>query len=135
MNFGTKSLTLLTCQNIQVSINCHTRGAWNERTVVTANLVTVTPLIEARLPIKVRGKRLLLERDYSFVPRYSSQHNPLRVYNHIVDASMSFIKVRNYTTRSVILSKGTKLGRLTEFKKEHCHLVDEDREDVAVLAL
>lgn len=93
LNFGLRTLQLPLYQDISIPVRIVPKSQQSiNRTIIAAQLVTVLAQSAARIPVKVRGKKLPGSRDYSFRPK----GRPLRhldIYQQVTDSEPAFIQV------------------------------------------
>ena len=105
------------------------------RAVRFAALFIIFSHFNMTISIKIRGSALLDDRDYNF--KSKSDFKQLRLeeefFNHIIDAHVMIVQIRNITTKTIILFKNVKVETLQNFNEEKCyHVVFENKHLTAI---
>ena len=132
LDLGTQSAVITKCNSLKIPICCVAKPySQLQRVIKTHHACTVAPNTVMDIPIVYHGT-IPEDRDYLFEPQssYKLGHEG-GVYAHIVDASMSFVKVKNATPCPVKLSKHARLGTIVEYNGHGCYMVSPDAESLA----
>src|SRR5436190_9395222 len=70
---------------------------------------------------------LFTDQDFIFTSIYSE------VYAHLVDANIQFMHLKNNLNQSIHINFKNCLEKITEMKKKHCYLINENFHDLAAL--
>src|SRR5436190_17795534 len=57
----------------------------------------------------------------------------LKAYAHLVDANIQFMHLKNNSNQSIHINFKNCLEKITEMKKKHCYLINENSHDLAAL--
>jgi hypothetical protein len=110
-------------------------------------LIIINPLEEPRNQCKVRTlkkliilthlvvnilimlkDKLLPAVNYVFIPIYNGATKQIKeiggIYNHIVDATFSFIQIRNDSDSDITLARHVSVGYIEECEEQEIYLVD-----------
>ena len=132
LDLGTQSAVITKCNNLKIPICCiakpHSK-LW--RVIKTHHACTVAPNSVTDIPIVYHGT-IPDDRDYLFEPQACHDLGyEGGVYAHIVDASISFVKVKNTTPCPVKLAKHARLGTIVEYHGHGCYIVSPEAESLA----
>src|SRR5437762_1443924 len=72
---------------------------------------------------------LFTDQDFIFTSIY------FRTYAYLVDTNVQFVHLKNDLNQSIHINFKNCLGKITEMKKKHCYLVDENSHSLAALKL
>src|SRR5436189_873108 len=72
---------------------------------------------------------LSTDQDFIFTSIY------FRAYAYLVDANVQFMHLKNDLNQSIHINLKNCLEKITEIKKKHCYLVDENFHDLTALKL
>ena len=125
-------MTIGECKNITARINAVARGTpLIQRTIRAGTTVTVPPNSTTSIPVVYHGS-LPKDRDFLFEPKY---YHDLGfeggVYAHVVDASISFVQLRNATDHPARINRRTKLGNVIEYAQDGCYLASPEEAPLA----
>src|SRR5436190_6043732 len=67
------------------------------------------------------------DQDFIFTSIY------FRTYAHLIDANVQFVHLKNDSNQSIHINLKNCLEKITEMKKKHCYLVDENSHDLVAL--
>ena len=125
-------MTIGECDNITVRINAVARGTpLVQRTVRSKSTITVPPKSTATIPVAYHGT-LPHDRDFLFEPKYSHDLGfDGGIYAHVIDASVSFVQVRNSTEQPARINRRAKLGNIVEYTQDGCYLTSPDEAPLA----
>ena len=135
LDMGKRTITFPACSNLTASMELTPKGQRIVRAVRSASKITIPPHTCLAVPVKIRGQSLPADRDYSFEPKQDFQQLGPEggFFNHITDAHLAAVQVRNATNKPVILPKHAKVGMLRDFEEEGCyHASPDDRHLAAV---
>jgi len=132
LDLGTQEAVIAKCNRIKIPICCVAKPHSQSRRVIkTHHAVTIAPNAVMDVPVVYHGT-LPDDRDFLFEPQ--SCHNLGHeggVYAHVVDSTMSFVKVKNSTPRPVKLSRHARLGTIVEYNGHGCYMVSPEAESLA----
>ena len=132
LDLGTQSAVVTKCNNIKIPICCTVRPHSQLRQVIkTHHACTMQPNSVVDVPIMYHGT-LPDDRDFIFEPQscHKLGHEG-GVYAHIVDSTISFVRVKNTTSSPVKLSRHARLGTIVEYNGVGCHIVSPEAESLA----
>ena len=135
INMGRKSITFPACGDISAPLDITSKGTRVTRSVRSAAQLTIPANSCIAVPIKTKGGKLPVDRDYSFHPKedFRDLGPEGGFFSHITDANFSAVQVRNTSSQPYILPKNAKVGMLRDFEEEGCYLAaPEDRHLAAV---
>lgn len=129
---GKQKITIGSC-GITAKLDMKSRGQRVDRTVRALQQLTIPPHTHMAVPVKIRGKQLPDDRDYSFLPADESRLGTAGgFFAHITDAHLTAVQVRNSTNEPVIIPKNKRVGRLQDFEEEGCFLASTEDRHLAV---
>src|SRR5436190_22849700 len=67
------------------------------------------------------------DQDFIFISIYSE------AYAHLIDINIQFMHLKNNSNQSIYINFKNCLEKITEIKKKHCYLVDENFHSLAAL--
>src|SRR5216117_1776918 len=70
---------------------------------------------------------LSTDQDFIFTSIY------FRIYTHLVDTNVQYMHLKNNSNQSIHINFKNCLEKITEMKKKHCYLVDENSHDLIAL--
>src|SRR5436190_10679664 len=70
---------------------------------------------------------LFTDQDFIFTSIYSE------VYAHLIDANIQFMHLKNNSNQSIHINLKNCLEKITEMKKKHCYLINENSHSLAAL--
>ena len=101
------------------------------RVIKTHHACTVAPNSVMNIPITYHGS---IPDDHDFLFKPQSCHklgHEGGVYAHVVDSTISFIKVKNATYHPIKLSRHARLGTIVEYNAHSCYIVSSEAESLA----
>ena len=132
LDLGTQNTVITRCNNIKIPIYCVAKLYSQLRRVIKIYYIyTITPNSIIDIPI-VYYRIIPDDRDFLFEPQsYYKLGYKGRVYAHVVDSSILFVKVKNAISRLVKLSKYARLGIIIEYNGHSCYMVSPEAESLA----
>jgi len=124
INLNDRTLQIDSCQGITAKIDIVTRKEANLKRIVRARVKTiVSSHVFLEIPVKV--KDLSKDRDFIFEPEYDQDMRTQGdLYAHIVNASLSFVQLRNDTDQPLTIQRHARLGSVTEYDEDECFLAN-----------
>ena len=101
--------------NIQIHIKVQ---AFKQITVSFQSVITISIQTEFSLST---------DQDFIFTSIY------LEAYAHLVDTNIQFVHLKNNLNQFIHINLKNCLEKITEMKKKHCYLVNENSHDLAAL--
>ena len=118
---------------VEIQLFTTSKGQRINRSVLAQTLTTIPPNTTMALPIKMRGKTIPSDRDYSFHPSSNRTLGPEGgLFSHITNSQFAAIQVRNTSNKPVILPKNMKVGTLVDYEEEGCYNVEEENRHLAI---
>ena len=136
LDFGLRVLTLRGCDGLQAPMDIVPKGHRITRAVRSATLVTIPPHTCMTVPIKIRGSSLPEDRDYSFEPKQDFQALGPEggFFNHVTNAHIAAVQVRNASNKAYTLPKNAKVGMLRDYEEEGCYNASPDDRHLAAVS-
>ena len=132
LDAGRQKLTIGSC-GVTADLDMKAKGSRIDRVVRALQQTTIPPNTQMAIPIKIRGRQIPDDRDYSFMPSDESRLGSAGgFFQHIADSQIAAVQVRNTTDKPVIISKNRKVGRLQDYEEEGCFLASPDDRHLAV---
>jgi hypothetical protein len=131
INLADKSLIILTCEKLIVSIRINLKPNSRIRRIVhSKEFVIVFSNSVTSILTYMRERKLSFNRNFLF----ESNHDALTaslgdmsgLYTHVCDCNLVFVHVRNGLFKSVIISLRTRLGLLIEYEEKECFQIESD---------
>ena len=112
------------CSSMEADISTIARAnSQLKRTVRLKKSTLLPPNTTVPVPVNYSGD-LPMDRDFFFEPQLPESHElgpEGGVYAHVVDASMSFVQVKNSTDAPVVLPKRVRLGNVVDMMPHQCY--------------
>ena len=137
LDFEFRVFILRGCDGLQVTMNIVFKSHRITRVVRFAILVIISPHICMTVSIKIRGNSLSKDRDYSFESKQNFQAlgSEGGFFNHVTNAHIVVVQVRNASNKAYILFKNVKIGMLRNYEEKGCYIASsEDRHLVVVFS-
>ena len=133
LDLGRHVLTIDSCDSIKIPLSITPKGRRMERAVRILKQVTLTPHTMTTISIRLRRAPLPEDRDYCF---YGVTDENLGLekgfLDHIVDAYVEEVQVRNSSNRPLVIPKNRKVGMIRDFEEEGCYTAHVDDIPLAV---
>lgn len=132
LDFGTQTLKIGSC-GLTAGISTIRRddpGVKNK--VYSREKIIIEP--GSTIDISIKSKTLPKDRDFLFEPNLKNvdlgPHGG--VYAHLVDSSLSFVRIKNNAPKKVIIPRHANLGTVIEYDQDGCFLANPEDEDRAI---
>lgn len=135
LNFENNTLTIPTCKGFQAPIQVERRSEMVNRAVRAVAKTTIPPGMTMPVPVRMRGKRIPNDKDYSFHPMKEHRLGPEGgFFAHVADANLVAVQVRNTSSKPFVVPKNFKIGHLRDYVEEGCYLADPEDRHLAVVS-
>ena len=127
MNISSQKTILKECQNMLIDLQI---TSWPNRQIWCIvwffHKVIILSNVLHQIFIKIERQLLSANQDLIFTFTYQD------VYNHVVDANISFVHVQNDLSNAVTLSCHTYLDVISEYEEKECYTVSIENINLAV---
>ena len=135
LDMSKRIITFLACNNLIVFMKLIFKSQRIVRAVRSVDKITISSHTCLVVSVKIRDQNLSADRNYNFEFKQNFQQLEFEddFFNHIIDAHLVVVQIRNVINVSIILSKHAKIDMLRDFEKKDCyHVFSDDRHLTAI---
>ena len=109
------------CEKISVLINITAKKRRIIRTVKNTAQLTILAHFCIFVFVKIKSENLFFDRDYFFHSKknFKNLKSKKDFFNHITNANIVIVQIRNIFNRSYILFKNAKINMFRDFEKKN----------------
>ena len=130
-----RTIMFFACSNLIVFMKLIFKNQRIVRTIKSIDKITISSHTCLIVFVKIRDQSLSTNRNYNFEFKQNFQQLEFEddFFNHIIDAHLVVVQIRNVINVSIILSKHAKIDMLRVFEKKDCyHVSSDDRHLTAI---
>ncbi len=140
LNIFKRKMILSLCENLKINIKIisHTLDAKAlnkrmNRVIQSKQLIFISFRTMTIVLIKTRKTQILSDRDYIFqlVKQELNLERTDEMMTHIINVNLAAMRVINFTNKSVIISRKTRLNRLIKYEKHECYVTNSTKTSLA----
>ena len=136
LDMNKRIIIFFACNNLTIFMKLIFKNQRIVRTVKFVNKITISSHICLIVSVKIRDQSLSANKNYNFEFKQNFQQLEFEddFFNHIIDAHLVVVQIRNAINKSVILSKHAKIDMLRDFEKKNCYHVSFDDRHLTVVS-
>jgi hypothetical protein len=120
-----RRLTLSLCENLKMFIRVIAKSKFKiNRIILVERFINIST--KSVISMSIKMKNLLFNRDYLFQSMTCDLNldSIKEVMTHMINVNLAAMQVCNFTNKSIIISRKTRLNRFIEYEKHECYLTD-----------
>ena len=136
LDMSKRTITFFACSNLTVFMKLILKSQRIVRAVRSVDKITISSHTCLVVFVKIRDQSLSTNRNYSFESKQNFQQLEFEddFFNHITDAHLVVVQIRNVINVSIILSKHAKIDMLRDFEKKDCYHVSSDDKHLTAIS-
>ena len=136
LDINKRSIIFSICDNLIAIINFIFKNQRITNAIRSINQIIISFHFNLTISIKIREINLSINRDYNFDFKQNFQQLNLEkdFFNHVIDAHLIIVSIRNVINKSIILSKYTKIDMLYNFDEKKYYMTSFDNRHLTIVS-
>ena len=129
-------ITFFACSNLIAFMKLIFKSQRIVRTIRLIDKIIISSHTCLIVFVKIRDQNLSTNRDYNFESKQNFQQLKFEndFFNHIIDAHLVVVQIRNVINVLIILFKHAKIDILRDFEKKNCYHVSFDDKHLTAIS-
>jgi hypothetical protein len=125
LDISRRKLILSLCENLKIFIRVISKSKFRiNRVILVERFISVSA--KSMISMSIKMKNSISDRDYIFqsVTRDLNLDSIEEVMTHLINANLVAMQIINFTNKSMIISRKTRLNQLMKYEKHECYVID-----------